>query len=164
MAVSTDIIATWRRPGRVMRKLLSMGRREDRALVILVAACLLIFVAQMPFLARLAELDPSIPLDARIQSALYAWIFLVPVFAYVLGLVLFGLLRLFGRKISAYATRLGLFWTLLAIAPASLFFGLCRGFLGDTGGTGVAGVIVIVGFFWILIQSLREAMSGAHDV
>jgi hypothetical protein len=36
MSVSRDIVATWRRPRRVMRSLLSQGRREDRAIMFLI--------------------------------------------------------------------------------------------------------------------------------
>jgi hypothetical protein len=35
MSVSRDIVATWRRPRRVMRRLLAQGRREDRAIMFL---------------------------------------------------------------------------------------------------------------------------------
>jgi hypothetical protein len=36
-----------------------MGRREDRALAMLIAACLVIFVAQWPRLSREAYLAPD---------------------------------------------------------------------------------------------------------
>ena len=158
MAVTNDIVASWRRPREVMRRHLNLGQREDRALIFLMLACVLIFVAQLPYLSRLAQLDPTIPFDARVQSALYGWLFVMPLVGYALSFLIWGVLRAFRKNISAYQARLAFFWTLLAVTPASLFFGLCRGFLGDTSGTAIAGLILSFGFFYILIQSLREAM------
>lgn len=164
MAVSGDIVQAWRDPRGVMRRHLAQGRREDRALAFLMGACVLIFVAQMPLLARLAEIDPAIPLDARLQSAFYAWVLFVPVFAYALAGAIYLIMRVFDARADGYKVRLGFFWTLLAIAPASLFYGLTQGFLGNAPGTAVAGAILVAGFFWILIQSLRETLRGDADV
>ena len=54
MAVTTDIMRTWRGPRTVMRDLLNHGQREDRALAYLMAACIMIFIAQWPRLSRIA--------------------------------------------------------------------------------------------------------------
>lgn len=164
MAVTGDILASWTRPRMVMRRMLDMGVREDRALIFLMGASLLIGVAQWPALSRLAYLDPSIPIDARIQEALLAWLFMAPLFFYALALALFVILRLFQPAISGYSVRLALFWTLLATTPASLLFGLARGFLGQSPGTTLSGAVLAAGFLWILIQSLREAAKGASHV
>ena len=51
MAVTTDIVATYRGPAAVIRKLLAQGPREDRALVYVMAGCLIVFVAQLPVTA-----------------------------------------------------------------------------------------------------------------
>lgn len=162
MAVSTDIIRAWRAPREIARKLLSMGQREDRALAFLMGGCLLLFVAQLPALARAAQFDPSIPIDARIQEAFFAWLFIVPLFAYVFALLLWALIRVITMRARPYETRLAVFWSLLATAPASLLFGLCRGFLGeDHPGTLVVGGVLAVGFVMILFQTLREGLSHA---
>ncbi len=164
MAVSGDILASWTRPRMVMRRLLDMGPREDRALIFLMSACLLICVAQWPALSRLAHIDASIPVDARIQEALLGWLFIAPLFFYALALFLFAVLRPFRPQITSYSVRLALFWTLLATVPASLFYGLTSGFLGASPGTTLAGAVLAGGFFWILIQSLREAAKGSAHV
>ncbi|MCG6903904.1 MAG: YIP1 family protein, partial [Rhodobacter sp.] len=70
MALSSDIVATYRSPRRVMRRLLAMGQREDRALMYLFAACTLIFVSRWPGLKRQAFLDDTVPFDALIGGAL----------------------------------------------------------------------------------------------
>jgi len=49
-----------------VRAILAQGPREDRALATLLGACVILFIAQWPFHARAAYLDPSIPLEARL--------------------------------------------------------------------------------------------------
>lgn len=157
MAVTSDIVATWRRPARVMRKLLAMGRREDRALAILIAACFVIFIAQWPRLSREAFFDPTVPLEARLGAALFGWIFLMPLFAYGLGAVTHLVGKLFGGRGSWYSARFALFWSLLAASPAWLLYGLVAGFIGPGPEQTVAGVILLVAFLSIWGISLREA-------
>ncbi|NKX72530.1 YIP1 family protein, partial [Rhodobacteraceae bacterium R_SAG3] len=55
MAVTTDITATYRGPRKVIARLLAMGPREDRLLAFVMGACVLMFIAQMPRLAREAH-------------------------------------------------------------------------------------------------------------
>ena len=55
MSVALDILRTFRAPRAVLRKRIASGAREDRALAILMGACLLIFVAQWPRLSREAK-------------------------------------------------------------------------------------------------------------
>ena len=157
MAVSTDIVATWWRPRRVMRKLLAMGRREDRALMFLMLACGLIFVAQWPQLSRAAHLDPSVPLDARIGGALFAWLFWVPLVAYALAALTRLAARVLGGQGTWYSARLALFWSLLATTPAWLLYGLVAGFIGPGPAQQIVGAGLLLAFFAIWGISLRES-------
>ena len=52
MAITENILATYRDPSKVLIRLLSLGPREDRALAYLMGACILVFIAQWPKLAR----------------------------------------------------------------------------------------------------------------
>ena len=64
MALTVDIVRTWRAPRAVIRGLLNQGRREDRAVAFVMIACFLIFVAQWPRLKRIDagfELSPWPP-------------------------------------------------------------------------------------------------------
>lgn len=157
MSVTGDIVATWRRPRQVMRKLLDMGQREDRALMFLIVACGLIFVAQWPALSRAAYLDPSVPLDARIGGALFAWFFVMPVTCYGIAALSRLVARALGGRGTWYAARLALFWSLLAATPAWLLYGLVAGFIGPGVGEQITGALLAVVFlsFWGI--SLREA-------
>ncbi len=160
MSISNDVLRAWVRPRAVMRGLLDRGEKESRALIILMAGCLLTWVAQWPRLSREATSGLDIPVEALIQEALVVWLFFVPLVAYVLAVVIYLVARLLRTNVTGYGARLALFWTLLASAPASLLFGLSSGFLGDSAGTSLVGGVLIAGFIWILGQSLREAVKG----
>ncbi len=155
MAITTDILETYRRPKAVVARKLAAGPREDRALAILMAGCGLNFVSQWPGLARAAHLDPSQPLDARIGGALLVSVFLLPIFLYVLSGLAHLIRRALGGQGTQYSARLALFWALLAVAPALLFLGLVRGFIGPGALQSGLGMGVFALFMWFWISGLR---------
>jgi hypothetical protein len=159
MAVTTDIVATWWRPGQVMRKLLTMGRREDRALAILIAACFVIFVAQWPRISRESYLagEGAPPLEAVLSITFFSMLMIWPLAAYALAGLTHMLARIVGGRGSWYSARLALFWSLLATSPAWLFHGLVAGFIGPGPAQTVAGSILLLAFLAIWGISLREA-------
>jgi hypothetical protein len=152
MPLTTDIVATYRGPRRVIRRMLAEGEQEARALMFLIVACVLIFVAQWPRLRREAILDPSMPFDARVGGALMAWIFIVPLALYAVALLSFWLGRAVKGRGSAYGCRLALFWSLLAASPLWLLFGLTSGFFGAGPERVLTGAIALGVFllFWAL--------------
>ena len=159
MAVSSDIIATWRAPSRVMRKLLSMGQREDRALAILIAACFVIFVAQWPRLSRDTYLagGEGPPLDAQLAITFFAMLMIWPLMAYALAGLSHLIARIFGGRGSWYSARLALFWSLLATTPAWLLYGLVAGFIGPGPALQLVGGLLLLAFLTIWSLALREA-------
>ncbi|MCZ4354635.1 YIP1 family protein [Roseovarius aestuarii] len=162
MSVTRDIAATYRGPGRVMRRLLAMGEREDRALAILVAGCAVMFIAQMPRLAREAHLTGQ-ELNPLLGGTLLAWMFIAPLLLYVLALISHWIARAFGGRGSGFGARLALFWALLAASPLILLQGLTAGFVGPGAALNIVGVIWLGCFalFWGL--GLREAEWGTND-
>lgn len=160
MTVTGDMLATWRRPRQVFRAKLDQGPRDDRALAVLIGACLLIFVAQWPRLSREATLDPAVPLDARIGGALMATIFILPVLLYALAAVSHLIARAFGGRGTPFGARLALFWALLCTAPLMLFQGLVAGFVGPGPQLLAVGVVVAGAFFWLWMTLLVEAERG----
>lgn len=152
MPLTTDIVATYKGPRRVIRRLLADGEQEARALMFLIVACVLIFVAQWPRLRREAFLDPSMPFDARVGGALMAWIFIVPLALYVVALLSHWVGRVFRGKGSPYGCRLALFWSLLAASPLWLLFGLMAGFFPPGPETLLTGAVALGVFllFWAL--------------
>lgn len=157
MAVTTDILQSYRHPRAVIRRKLAAGPREDRALATLMLACGLIFVAQWPGLSRQAHFDPSIPLDARLGGALMGAVFLLPPVAYLIAGLSHLAARAFGGSGSPYGARLALFWSLLAVSPLMLFHGLIRGLLDPGPQQVVVGLGVLAAFLYLWLNALIEA-------
>ena len=166
MSISNDVLRAWVRPRAVMRRLLDAGERENRALAILMAGCLLIFVAQWPRLVRLSE-GIDLPAGAEAQElsqliaySLVSWLIVWPLIFYIAAGITRILARVVRGKGTGYGARLAMFWAVLASSPAALLYGLLAGFNGETLGTQAVGAVWLVGFVWIWIQSLRESESG----
>jgi uncharacterized oligopeptide transporter (OPT) family protein len=169
MAISTDILRTWRGPRRVIREMLDRGPREDRLIFIVMVACFLMFVAQLPVMARLAFESEQIAatnpdyelrdLQMLIGSAFFGWLMIMPLVLYLVAGVSFLLLRLFRQPVTGHSARLVLFWSVLAASPVALLAGLMNGLNGPGSGTTLVGVVWIAVFcvFWIL--GTRESVA-----
>ncbi len=160
MSVYKNMLRTWVRPRAVMDGLLRLGHREDRALAYLMGGCFLNFVATWPYAARLEKLE-GLSAKEQITGALFLWIFIAPLFFYGLSAVSHLIAKAVGGKGGFYGARLSLFWSLLATAPAALFYGLLRGFNGEVAATSVIGLLWLVGFAAIWMLTLFEAEKGA---
>ncbi|WP_297772271.1 YIP1 family protein [uncultured Roseovarius sp.] len=156
MPVTRDIVATYRGPRRVMRRLLDMGQREDRALVMLIAACVVVFVAQWPRLAREAHLTGE-ALNPLLGGALLAWVFIAPLLLYALALLSHAIAKVFKGAGTAYGARLALFWAFLAASPLILLHGLVAGFIGPGAGLQLVGFVWFAAFGWFWLAGLIEA-------
>ncbi len=159
MSVSTDIVATYRGPGRVVRRLLDMGPREDRALAFLMAFCVVAFISQMPGLARRAHLE-SLELNMLLGGALMGSVFILPLFFYALALVSYWAARLAGGRGTAYGARLALFWALLSSAPLVLLNGLVAGFIGPGPTLTFVGIVWVAVFVWFWLSGLRQVQRS----
>lgn len=162
MSATRDIVATYRRPGAVLRGLLGQGPREDRALIFLVIGCLLVFVAQTPRLAREA-FETEQDLGMLMGASLMAWLFIAPLLLYLLAGLTGVIGRVAGAGISAYGARLALFWALLASSPLMLLWGLTSGFIGPGPEQTLVGVAWCVAFFWFWIAGLVAAAKDGRN-
>lgn len=159
MGVIPDILRSWRDPrGLIAEK--AATRREPLALATLMGACALIFVAQWPLNARLAHLDPSVPLDARMGASLMAVVFILPLVMYVLAGVSHMIARALGGRGTGFGARMALFQALLALTPVSLLYGLVRGFVGEGTAAVVLGLIWAVGLLWMWLTMLVTVERG----
>ncbi|MBC7133815.1 MAG: YIP1 family protein [Roseovarius sp.] len=161
MPVARDIVATYRGPRRVVRRLLAMGVREDRALALLMAGCALVFVAQWPRLAREAHLSGA-ELAPMLGGALLGWIVIAPLAFYLLAGLGWALGRLLGGRVTGFGARIALFWAFLAAAPVLLLHGLVAGFVGPGPGLTAVGAIWCGVFLWFWLSGLREAGWGGR--
>ena len=167
MAVTDDIVRTWRGPRAVMRDLLAHGRREDRAFAYLMAACFLIFIAQWPRLSRRAqgfELPEGAEqpvLEQLVAYEMLSWLIVWPLLFYGLAALSHLAARAIGGQGTWYTARLALFWSLLASVPVLLLHGLTAAFMGPGTELSIVGGIWVLAFGTIWIQSLREAEGPA---
>lgn len=160
MSIILDIVATYRGPRKVFARRLPGGPREDRALAILMAACVVIFVAQWPKLSREAHILQQ-ELNPLLGAQLLLWVFIMPLFFYILSILAQGVMKLLSRPITGYASRVALFWSLLATTPIVLFRGLVGGFVGQGGVYDVVGLIGFTCFFWFWYAGLATAQKEA---
>lgn len=160
MPVTRDIVATYRGPRTVMRRLLDMGAREDRALAILIGACLVVFIAQWPRLSREAHLTGQ-EVNPMLGGSLMAWLFLAPLLFYAIAFVSYLVLRTVGWHGTGHGARLALFWAFLAASPLILLHGLVAGFIGPGPAHTLVGATWCGVFLWFWISNLREAGKGA---
>ncbi|WP_377505174.1 hypothetical protein [Octadecabacter sp. R77987] len=162
MPVTTDIMRTYRGPRRVVRDLLAMGPREDRAIMWLMFGCLIVFLSRLPALQRAAVMGQG---DFT-QDAAYAFLGLMmiaPLLFYGLAALGQGIARLLGGRPTGFGARLALFWAWLAATPVILLYGLLVGLNGAAEkGTQLVGLIWVVVFVLFWVQGLREA-SAPHD-
>lgn len=156
MAVTRDIAATYRRPRAVIGRLLDGGRREDRALAILMAGCAVTFIAQWPRLAREAHLTGQ-ELYPLLGATLLAWLFVAPLMMYALAGLGHLAARALGGQGTGFGARLALFWAFLAASPLLLLHGLVAGFIGPGAGLQAVGALWLAVFLWFWGSGLREA-------
>lgn len=159
MAVTTDIVASWRGPRRAMRRLLATGPNEGRALALLMGGCALTFVAQWPRLAREAH-EQQQDLTPMLGGALLGWLVIAPLLFYALAWLSHLVLRALGGRGAPWRARLALFWSWLAASPLLLLNGLVAGFVGPGPGLTGAGAVWLGVFVWVWVSALREAGWG----
>ncbi len=162
MPVTTDIVRMYRGPRRVVRDLLAMGQREDRAIMWLMIGCLIVFLSRLPALQREAVLGQG-DFSRDAAYAFFGLMMIAPLMFYGLAAVGRGVARLAGGRTSGFGARLALFWSWLAATPLILFYGLLVGMNGAAAaGTQAIGLLWVVVFAVFWVQSLREA-SENHD-
>ncbi len=159
MAVTDDIIATYRAPRDVMARLLAAERHEARALAYLLAAVIVIHIAQWPGMSRAAFLQPDVPLSQRMFAAFLAVLAAIPVF-YGLAALSHLAARSLGGTGGYFEARIVLFWALLATTPLMLFQGMVSAFMGQGPALTLTGLVVFAVFMWFWVTGLRVAEFG----
>ncbi len=139
-----------------MSELLSVGKREDRTFVFLMLGLVLVFVAQLPKLSRMA-FEQDIEFGILVANSVMGILIIWPLALYLVAAVMFWITKARGRGLEHYEVRLALFWAFLAAAPVGLLHGLTVAFVG-------AGVQAnLVGAIWfcaLLIFTARGLQAG----
>lgn len=161
MALTADIIETYRRPRRVMARFLAQGRNEVRVLLFVLIAGMMMFVAVTPYQAREAQLDPDIPLQARLYWSALFYILIVPILLYLVALVIYPLVWILRRPVTGFEVRFSLVWALLASTPVMMLLGLTAGFIGPGIELRAVGFMWLAVFLWFFGSGLRVRMEQA---
>lgn len=156
MSATDDILRSYRAPRAVMRSLLARGPSEPWALMILLSALAVVFIAQWPRLSRLSHLDAEQPLTGLMVGTGLALLAALPVF-YLLAAGSHLIVRALGGQGSFYGARLALFWALLAVSPLMLLQGLVAGFIGPGAQVQAMSIFVGLAFLAIWFAGLRVA-------
>ena len=161
MALTADIVATYRGPRRVVARFLAQGRNEVRVLLFALIAGLMMFVAVTPYQAREARLNPEIPLQARLYWSAFFYIMIAPILLYLVALLIYPLVWIIRRPLSGYEVRFSLFWALLASTPVMMLLGLTAGFIGPGIELQAVGILWFAVFSWFLGSGLLVRMEQA---
>lgn len=156
MAATNDILATYRSPARVIARKTGEGIEENRSFIYLMIGCLMMFVGQLPRLARQAHLTGE-DLQMLMGGTLMAWLFIAPLLFYVLAFVVYLVAKPFGGTLTTPGARLALFWALLAASPLVLLWGLTAGFVGPGPAMTAVGLIWTACFLWFWISGTFTA-------
>lgn len=159
MSVISDMLSSYAGPHKVVARHLAVGQREDRALAILMAGCILLFVSSWPYNARVAHLEGQ-DIGPIMGGSLFGLLFIAPLFFYALSTGVGLLLRALGWKGTTWASRFALFWALLASSPLLLLHGLVKGFFGSGPEAQGIGMIWFAIFMWFWISGLLQAGKG----
>lgn len=188
MPVTTDIVASYKGPRRVMAEKLARGVEERLALAYLAAGALLGFVAQLPRLRREAltpnaEFEQAIlaergdvrqieatqvpedliaaKFEALVSGAIFAWVFILPLLFYAIAAISGFVVNRLGGQATGLSTRLALFWAFLAASPLMLFQGLVAGLIGQGAALSAVTTLWLGVFLWFWISNMREAGWGS---
>jgi len=156
VAITSDMLESWRWPRVVLRRHLSRGVSEAFAFSLLFVFLILAFVAQWPLAAAEAHVAGEPSAFPRMLAVGLAVLALIPVW-YGLAALSHLVARVFGGKGGWYGARMALFAALVAIGPLMLLQGLVAGMVGPGAGLTAMRVLVGLGFLYIWINMLIEA-------
>lgn len=157
----------WRAPRAAMAGERERGLSEGRALVHLMLACFLLFVASLPNAVREARtlaIDDAV--EGAVSAHLFAYLALAPLLAYAAAALVHLAARAFGASGSFLAARAAVFRSLLLAAPLALAAAVL-GALAEAGAPGLLPWLaalryaVLAAWLWFFAASLAEAEGFA---
>ncbi|WP_068116417.1 YIP1 family protein [Tropicimonas marinistellae] len=168
MAITAEILRTYRAPRDVMRRLLGSlpgdDRPEARALVFLLLGCFIVFVSQVPgILAFDMPAEDAPPAEAVLGITFFIWLFVWPLLFYLLAALSHLAARMFGGRGSFTRARVALFWTVLAVSPIMLLRAIVEALIGPGAQLTVVDGLVALAFCAVWAISLIEAETPASD-
>lgn len=159
MAVTTDILASWRSPRQSVRRHLNRGVSEPFVFTLLLVFLVLAFVGQWPAAARDAFAAGEPSAAPRVLARGLAVLATIPLW-YGLAALSRLVARAFGGQGSWYSARLALFWALATVSPLMLLQGLTAGMMGQGPALWLVSAVVGAGFLWLWLTMLHETERG----
>lgn len=159
MAVTTDIVASWRAPRKGVRQHLARGVSEPFAFALLVVFLILTIIGQWPQSGREAFLASEPSAAPRLLARALAVLATIP-FWYALAALSRVIAKAMGGQGTWYSARLALFWALAVVSPLMLLQGLVAGMIGPGPGLWLIVGIVGLAFFWLWLTMLHEVEKG----
>ncbi|MFZ0099367.1 MAG: YIP1 family protein [Gemmobacter sp.] len=159
MAVTSDIVESWKSPRAVFRRHLARGRSEAFAFSLLFVFLLIALIAQYPMAARKAFETPEAPISAQMFAIGLGLLATIPFF-YGLAALSRLVARLMGGKGDWYGARMALFWALVTITPLVLLTGLVGGMIGPGTQLRLTGAVTFLGFLAQWLTALRLSETG----
>ncbi len=166
------IATSWRKPKVVMTRLVEGGLSEARALIYLMLACLLFFVASTPNALRVSPaIDDPDANTISVTAFFFGMMFVAPLMFYAVAPVLHLVARAVGGTGSWLGARTALFWSLLQVAVLTIPVSLIGAAL-DYGAPAAAGAVrdvlgiaaVLLWIWWLsvnfaVVESLRSPVG-----
>ncbi|MBA3908761.1 MAG: YIP1 family protein [Rhodobacter sp.] len=159
MTISSDMLASWRRPRAILRSHLARGVSEPFAFTLLLVFLILTFIGQWPAAARDAYLAGEPSAAPRILARGLAVLATIPLWYLLAGLSRL-VARLMGGTGTWYAARIALFWALATVSPLMLLQGLVAGIIGPGPALGLVTTVAGGAFLWLWLTMLHEAEHG----
>ena len=159
MAVTTDILSSWRHPRAGVRRHLQRGVSEPFAFSLLVVFLVVAMIGQWPAASRDANLadDPSaLP---RLLARGLAVLATIPLW-YGLAALSRVIARALGGQGSWYGARIALFWALATVSPLLLLQGLVEGLIGESPALNATYAGIGLAFLWLWATMLIETEKG----
>ena len=161
MSTVADVLAFHLHPRKVVRRRLVETTGEGQALLYLMVACILFFVAQLPELVRVdLRSTNDVPFNGVAAGRFVGGAIFAPLAFYLISAIVTVFLRVVGVKVEWLDSRIALFWALLAIAPAALVLGMLRGLTDSDAVILPATRVVGSGFLMFWFIGLYEAPKG----
>lgn len=155
MAVTTDILSSWRSPRAAIRRHLARGVSEPFAFSLLLVFLILAFIGQWPQASREAFVAQEPSAAPRLLGRGLAVLATIPLW-YGMAAVSHLIARAVGGRGSWYGARLALFWALATVSPLMLLQGMVAGMIGPSPALWLVSGGVGAAFLWLWLTMLHE--------
>ena len=137
---------------------LSYGYDESRLLAYCFFISFILFLERLPFkVSKSYEFSGDYYISDKIGMDLFASLFFVPIFLYLLSCLLHIFCLPFGQKTTFFETRLAFFWSTIVVSPLLLLFSILQVIFYDFYISTAFSFISILCYAWVFSSLLCYA-------